>query len=206
MSAIELVVDEDVVSFMFRRRALGNAYSQLIGPCRTGITWLTIAESRQGIVYRNWGSPRIAALDAFLSRFFVVRANSEIANICGGLLGRAKQIGRVISWPDAWAAATAIWLDVPLVTHDRDLEKIPGLRVLTMHADWQVREEGAWSAHSKGVWLGEQPDSFPPAVSEQELQRRAISPQRELQQPTLLGRKFPLTSRQRHHDRLIASE
>jgi predicted nucleic acid-binding protein len=155
MQKVELVVDGDVVSYIFRRRALGNAYSQLIGLRRTGITLLAVGESRQGVVYDNWGDRRIAALHAFLSRFFILEANTEIANVCGGLLGRCMQIGLAISWPDAWAAVTALWLDVPLVTHDRDLEKVPGLRVLTVHADWQVREEGSGIGMGGPLWLGE---------------------------------------------------
>jgi predicted nucleic acid-binding protein len=155
MQSVELVADADVVSFMFKRGSLGDAYSRLIGESRTGITWLTLAESRLGIVYDNWGPRRVAMLDAYLSRFFVLGGNSEIANICGGLLGRCKQIGRAVSWPDAWAAATALWLDVPLVAHDRDLERVPGLRVLTLHRDWQVREEGVGASLSSPLWLGE---------------------------------------------------
>jgi len=46
MQRVELVADADVVSFMFKRGSLGDAYSRLIGESRTGITWLTLAESR----------------------------------------------------------------------------------------------------------------------------------------------------------------
>jgi predicted nucleic acid-binding protein len=140
MAHVELIADTDVVSYMCRRDARGRAFSDLIGERHTGITLLSIAESRKGAVYGNWGDPEIAYVHAFLSRFFVVEFNAEIANVCGGLLGRCKQIGVSISWPDAWAAATALWLGVPLVAHDRDLERVLGLRVLTIHADWQVRE------------------------------------------------------------------
>ena len=155
MTHVELVADSDVVSYMYKRVPLGDAYSDLIGVRRTGITLLSVAESRVGVVYANWGNRRIASLHAFLSRFFVLEANTEIADVCGGLLGRCKQIGLAISWPDAWSAATALWLDVPLVTHDRDLERVPGLRVLTVHTDWQVREEGGGIGTGGPLWLGE---------------------------------------------------
>jgi predicted nucleic acid-binding protein len=155
MTHVELVADSVVVSYIYRRNTLGHAYSDLIGTRRTGITQLSVAESRLGVVHANWGEPRVAHLDAFLSRFFLLDPSPEIANVCGGLLGRCKQIGRAVSWPDAWAAATALWLDVPFVTHDRDLEKVPGLRVLTVHSNWQVREEGVGTWHSSGLWVGE---------------------------------------------------
>jgi len=40
MRRVELVADGDVASYMFRRRALGSAYSQLIGHSDVGITYL----------------------------------------------------------------------------------------------------------------------------------------------------------------------
>jgi len=52
-------------------------------------------------------------------------------------------------------AATALWLDAPLVIHDRDVDKVPGLRVLTLHADWQIREQDVGASPSSPLWLGE---------------------------------------------------
>lgn len=157
MRTVELVADGDVISYMFKRTALGKAYAELIGSRRTGVTLLAVAESRQGVVYRNWGMDRLAALNAFLGDFILLESNAQIANVCGGLLGRCKQVGRALSWPDAWAAATALWLDVPLVAHDWDLEGIPGLRVLTVHENWQIREEAAVPSEHGPLWLGEAP-------------------------------------------------
>jgi predicted nucleic acid-binding protein len=157
MRKVELVADGDVISYMFKRTPLGLAYYNLIDSRPTGITLLALCESRQGVVYGNWGTRKQEALNAFLGDFVLLESNAEIANVCGGLLGRCKQVGRAVSWPDAWAAATALWLDVPLVAHDWDLEGIPGLRVLTVHENWQVREEGAVLSDGGPLWLGERP-------------------------------------------------
>jgi predicted nucleic acid-binding protein len=155
MRKVELVADGDVISYMFKRTPLGDAYTELIDSRLTGITLLAVSESRQGVVYGNWGTKKLQELDTFLSDFVLLESNAEIPNVCGGLLGRCKQIGRAVSWPDAWAAATAIWLDVPLVTHDWDVERVPGLRVLTVHEHWQVREEGIGVREGGPLWLGE---------------------------------------------------
>jgi tRNA(fMet)-specific endonuclease VapC len=155
MKRVELILDTDVASFMFRECERGAAYSELIGESRAGITLLSIAELRAGVVLKNWGPQKIASLDAFLSRFLLIEASSEIANISGGIRACCEQVGRAVSWPDAWIAATALWLDVPLVAHDRDLEGIPGLRVLTVHKHWQVREEGSILSEGEPLWLGE---------------------------------------------------
>jgi predicted nucleic acid-binding protein len=155
MSQVELVADTHVTSYLFRRDALGQAYRALTDERPTGVTLLTIAEARSGTVSNDWGYPRIASLDRFLSRFFVLEATAEIANLCGTIIGCCKQVGRAMSWPDAWSAATALWLDVPLVTHDRDVEGIPGLRVVTAHTVWRVCEDGFGNSSSAPLWLGE---------------------------------------------------
>src|SRR5262245_39940397 len=75
MTHVELVADSDVVSYLYGRGPLGRAYSSLIGERRVGITLLAVAESRVGVTYGNWGDRKIAALDAFLSRFFLLEPN-----------------------------------------------------------------------------------------------------------------------------------
>jgi len=160
MRKVELVADGDVISYMFKCTPLGDSYAELIGTRPTGITLLAVSESRQGVVYSNWGMTKLKDLDAFLGNFVLLESNAEIANVCGGLLGRCKQIGRALSWPDAWAAATAIWLDVPLVTHDRDLERVPDLRVLTLHEHWEVREEGIGERMGGPLWLSQRSPEY----------------------------------------------
>jgi tRNA(fMet)-specific endonuclease VapC len=159
MREVDLVVDTDVVSYMFKGSTLGAAFSDLIGASSAGITPLSVSELRCWAALNNWGYRRIASLDAFMSRFLLLDADSETANISGSIRARCEQVGRAISWPDAWVAATALWLRVPLVAHDRDLERIPGLRVVTVHKDWQVREEISVPAYRGGmaIWLGESP-------------------------------------------------
>jgi predicted nucleic acid-binding protein len=155
MKLIELVVDTDVASFIHEDSERGAAYSELIGGSCAGITMLAIAEFRAGVVQKNWGPRRIALLDTFLNRYMLIEGDSEIANVAGGVRACCALVGRSLSWPDAWAAATALWLDVPLVTHDWDLEGIPGLQVLTIHHGWQVREEGSVFSGGRPLWLGE---------------------------------------------------
>lgn len=146
MKRVELVVDTDVASFIHNRSERGAAYAKLIAGSCAGITVLSIAEFHAGVVKKNWGLRKIESLHDFLTNFLLIEASSEIANVAGGVWACSAQVGRALSWPDAWAAATALWLDVPLVAHDWDLEGIPGLQVLTVHQNWQVREKGFLSS------------------------------------------------------------
>jgi predicted nucleic acid-binding protein len=111
-----------------------------VSPCWRSLSFAPGSSRKIG------GLRKIESLHEFLTNFLLIEASSEIANVAGGVSACSAQVGRALSWPDAWAAATALWLDVPLVAHDWDLEGIPGLQVLTVHQNWQVREEGLLSA------------------------------------------------------------
>jgi predicted nucleic acid-binding protein len=137
---IDLVADTNVVSYMFNESALGVAYEDLIGSRRVGISGYSVAELRAGSVIARWGERRVQEQLRFLAEFAHIPCTSEMAEVCGAVRGMRLRVGRPIEWPDAWAAACAMWLDVPLVTHDRDLEGIVGLQVLTVHTEWRIRE------------------------------------------------------------------
>jgi predicted nucleic acid-binding protein len=150
MRPVELVVDTNVVSYLFRRSAQGFAYERLIGDRRRGITGSTLAELRAGSRTGNWDCSRLEALLEHLQGFTHIPETREMSEVCGAIRAERRRIGRPIDWPDAWAAACALWLDVPLVTHDRDLEGIPGLRVETLHETWRVGEPDYWELLSSG--------------------------------------------------------
>ena len=48
------------------------------------------------------------------------------------LRSHRRSIGREIETADAWIAATALWLECPVVTHNRrDFQGIPDLKVIS---------------------------------------------------------------------------
>ena len=66
-----------------------------------------------------------------------------------------RLIGEPLDWAThSWTAACALWLDVPLVTHDKDLQGIPDLRVLTVHDKWRIGEETLGETAPSGIWIG----------------------------------------------------
>jgi len=136
----ELLADTNVVSYLFRNSKLGIDYRYLISGRPTGVTALTVEELHYGAAADGWGERRIGQLHMFLADFIVVATPAAVAEICGHLRAQRARVGRVIELADAWVAATALWYDLPVVTHDRDLERIPGLSVLTLHDGWRVRE------------------------------------------------------------------
>jgi predicted nucleic acid-binding protein len=146
MRPVELIADTNVISYMFNESALGGAYEQLIGSRGVGISGYVIAELRAGSIIARWGERRLAEQLRFLAEFAHMPCTREMAEVCGAIRAMRSRVGRPIEWPDAWGAACAMWLDVPLVTHDRDLEGIVGLQVLTVHTEWRIGE----SDHASG--------------------------------------------------------
>jgi hypothetical protein len=69
MSAVELVADASVISYIFNECSLGRAYEDLIGSRSVGIMGQSIAELRAGVVMAKWGERRMAEHSRFLGRF-----------------------------------------------------------------------------------------------------------------------------------------
>lgn len=100
-----LVVDTDVVSFWFRQ---DTRFISHYGPSIQGhdciVSLMTIAELNLWQASRQWGE----------------------------LVWSAKRLGRVLLPGDAWIAATAVVLDVPLVTHNKnDFDYLPALKLIS---------------------------------------------------------------------------
>src|SRR5262245_5009826 len=117
MKQVELIADTNVLSYLFKELPLGIEYQELIGSRHIGITGYTIAELRRGAVLAHWGERRLLAQRDFLDQFSHVPDTREIAELCGAIHAVRLQTGAPIDWPDAWAAASALWLEIPLVTH-----------------------------------------------------------------------------------------
>ena len=141
MTSVQLISDTNVISYIHAASPLGLAYRDLIDHRDVGLSGHTIAELRAGPVIGRWGERRLNRYLQFLEEFTHVPCTREMAEVCGAIRGMRRRIGEPIDWADAWAAACALWLDVPLVTHDRDLEGIPDLRVITVHDEWRISEE-----------------------------------------------------------------
>lgn len=70
---------------------------------------------------RNWGAERQERVAAFLGQ----------CRMWAGVTDHARRQGRPIHAADAWIAATALTLDVPLITHNRaDYAGVARLRLL----------------------------------------------------------------------------
>jgi len=78
----------------------------------------------------DWGEARRRALRDFVRKHFVIfHQTADLCSVWATLRVDAERKGRHLSNSDAWIAATAVLLDVPLLTHNRkdyaSLESLP---------------------------------------------------------------------------------
>ena len=128
----EVVVDTDVVSFLFKNHPLGYRYDpELVGRVPL-ISFMTVAEVERWALQYRWSSKRLHWLHLYLKRFIVVPSSSDLCHKWAEVMVAAQAAGRRIETADAWIAATALLYKVPLVTHNsNDYLGVPGLKLIT---------------------------------------------------------------------------
>jgi len=80
---------------------------------------MTIAELERWALQRDWGSARRERMTDFLSQFVVALVDRDLCRTWAAVGDQARRNGRPIQVADAWIAATAIALNVPLITNNR---------------------------------------------------------------------------------------
>lgn len=127
-----LVVDTDVVSFILRRDSRDALYLPHLRGVPAIVSFQTVAELYLWARARNWGSGRRARLDRDLMEFTVQYADDRLCSLWAQVRDSSRRIGHALAAADAWQAATALYHDVPLLTHNRrDFARVPGLTVLS---------------------------------------------------------------------------
>ena len=126
-----VLLDTNVVSFIFNRDTRADYYEQRIRGSRLLISFQTLEESLFGAFRRGWGSRRTRELEAHLTQYETIWPAAETAAICARLRADSLSVGRELQVADAWIAATALMLGCPLASHDKDFDGIPGSDLIT---------------------------------------------------------------------------
>jgi tRNA(fMet)-specific endonuclease VapC len=97
------------------------------------VSLITLAEVEYGMESKNWGASRRCLMGRFLARFTLLLPDGETARLWARIKTSRERQGRPIRFADAWIAAAAVQLNLPLVTHNaRDYEAIERLVVVTV--------------------------------------------------------------------------
>ena len=128
-----LVVDTDVASFVFKwHPEFAPQYVDLIHGCELVISFMTLAEMRQGALGANWGQRKCDVLEAYLAGFSVLHSDTVLCSTWAQVRNESVRKGRQMSSADAWIAATALVLSAPLVTNNpKDYRHLDKLRLVS---------------------------------------------------------------------------
>jgi len=76
-----LVVDTDVASFIFKwHPEFGPRYVDMVRGYEWIVSFMTVAEMRQGALDANWGPRKCAVLEAYLADFSVLHSDSLLCS------------------------------------------------------------------------------------------------------------------------------
>jgi tRNA(fMet)-specific endonuclease VapC len=129
-----LLADTNILSYAHNQHTLWNVYHPILQGHAVLIAAQTVAELRYGAFRVGWGTRRTARLEALMAAYPVVYPNDAICTVWASVRADVERAGRNISSNDAWIAATALELGVPLVTHNaRDFKTVKGLTIITQN-------------------------------------------------------------------------
>ena len=127
-----LVVDTDVASFLFKKDTRATLYAPHLSGHMLVISFQTLAELELWALSAGWGARRKRQLEQYLRRDIVQDSSPALCRRWAEVLDDARRRGRPVATADAWVAAAALFLDVPLVTNNEShFSSVPGLTVIS---------------------------------------------------------------------------
>lgn len=127
-----VIVDTDVLSFYLKNDTRFANYASELDGKQLVISFQTLAELMLWQELHGWGDNRRERVARLISERFIVYPVDEL--LCrkwAQLRSEVSKTGRVLQVADAWIAATAMQLGLPLATHNaRDFSCIPNLELL----------------------------------------------------------------------------
>jgi predicted nucleic acid-binding protein len=126
-----VVLDTDVVSFLFKNDTRASLYLSFLQDRQWLISFMTEAELEQWALLSNWQKKRIEWLRIFLGRFVVVPSSRDLVLKWAEVMVASRRAGRRLETADAWIAATAVLYQAPLISHNAsDYRGVPGLQLV----------------------------------------------------------------------------
>src|SRR2546426_9100105 len=107
-----VVVDTDVVSFIFKNHPNAALYEPELAGCTLLISFLTLAELDRWAIQSKWGPARREWLRLYLERFVLLPYSRRLCTMWAEVTVAAQAHGCRIECADAWIATTALRHDV----------------------------------------------------------------------------------------------
>lgn len=113
------VIDTDVWSYLYKGRREAKLHQPHILGNTLVVSFQTQAELLRWAIAANWGRQRREHLRLRLQEYEIEHSSDTLSLHWAEAMDSARRNGRPISTADAWVAATALHLDVPLITHNK---------------------------------------------------------------------------------------
>jgi tRNA(fMet)-specific endonuclease VapC len=113
------VVDTDVWSYLYKGRDEARLYEPHLQGNILVISFQTQAELLRWAIGSAWGDRRRQDLESRLQNYVTVHSSDGLSLHWAEAMESGRRKGQPISAADAWIAATALHLDVPLITHNK---------------------------------------------------------------------------------------
>ena len=127
-----VVVDTDVISYIFKADTRGQPYINYLGQTTNFYSFQTLAELRFWALHHHWSENRWLKMLAHLDNYNLIEHNAAITENWAVVMHLSQLAGRRILAADAWVAATALELGIPLVTHNKkDFLGVAGLEIIS---------------------------------------------------------------------------
>ncbi len=132
-SLTEVVLDTDVLSFLYKGSDFAKVYKPYLQQTRIYISFQTVAEIYLWTQRANWGEKRIQHLLGHLNIYTMIHSSHKLAWRWAVLTENTRRKGKIIHPGDAWVAATALELGIPLVTNNtKDYIAVEDLELLSI--------------------------------------------------------------------------
>jgi tRNA(fMet)-specific endonuclease VapC len=128
---IDMVIDTDVFTYLFKRTKEALAFAKLVEQSRACISFVTVAEVYYGARKAHWGDNKVHDLSDELAKYVVLYPNYKLCLSYGDIKAQCILSGCPIADPDYWIAACAKHHKLPLLTNNwKHFKNIQGLKVL----------------------------------------------------------------------------
>lgn len=126
------VINRNIFSFLLKKDTRAELYKPHLDGQFLFLSFMTVAELERWANLYNWGRTKINLLENSLKRYVIQHSTRDTCKIWGAIMTESKRKGLNVSLADAWIAATAMSLQIPLVTNnEKDFQKINGLTIIS---------------------------------------------------------------------------
>ena len=107
-------------------------YVNIIRGAELIVSFMTLAEVRQGALHAHWGRHKWDLPEAYLADFSVLNPDNPLSSTWAQIRNESVRKGCPMSAADAWIAATALVLSAPLVTNNaKDYRHLGNLQLVS---------------------------------------------------------------------------